>query len=145
MTSSPHRRKRLVLAAVAVCAAVLSPPAVAGDEPQILGDWTVRPFVWKTPPARGCLYRQWVTIERRMPDGRYAGESRQHLVCDGVVVDRSTAELHITVDGRTVTIDSPKPTWITEILTYVSPTRMEGKDGVGHEMIYERETGPGMS
>jgi len=141
------RRLFAAVATGAACIAVLLLPAgaVAEDEPQILGDWTVRPFVWQTPPAEGCLYRQWVTIERRNPDGSYAGESRQNLVCRGEMVDQSTAKLRITVENRTVTIDSPKPSWITEVLTYVSPMRMEGKDGVGHKMIYERETAPGTS
>jgi hypothetical protein len=137
--------RRLIGAALFILTAGLAPSGQSNADPAIdlMGNWIVRPFTWKTPPLlKGCLYRQWVTVEKRVRPGVYIGRSRQQTECKGLAPLRSRNVLRITVTGRTVTISSADPQWQTETLTYVSPLLMKGADTTGHTMIYERPKAP---
>jgi hypothetical protein len=133
---------RLPALAVLIAVALAAPQARADEEPNLLGNWVVKPFRWKAPSVSvGCLYKQWVVIEKKIGPGRYTGTSRQQTECKGIVYPSKT-KVTITVKGRTVIISSKSPSWLTETLDYVSPTLMKGRDVRGHIMIYERPNVP---
>ena len=145
-----HRRSprplRKFLAAFALFGGVifiaLAPsarPSFAETKIDLMGNWTVDPFKWRTS---GCLYEQWVVIKKRTGANTYAGVSRQRHSCFGDQGGISETQLVVTVQGKNVILTSPSPTWNKEVLLYISPYRMDGKDSLGHRMIYRRPKGP---
>lgn len=114
-------------------------PAHAKTKIDLMGDWTVDPFKWRTS---GCLYEQWVVIQKRTGANTYLGVSRQRHNCFGQQGAISEIRIVVTVQGKNVILTSPSPTWNKEVLLYVSPYRMDGKDSLGHRMIYRRPKGP---
>lgn len=114
-------------------------PVHAQDKIDLMGDWTVDPFKWKTS---GCRYKQWVVIEKRTGANTYSGVSRQRHDCFGQKGSLSETRIVVTVKGKKVILTSASPTWNTEVLDYISPYRMDGRDSLGHPMIYRRPKGP---
>ena len=114
-------------------------PAAAQTKIDLMGNWTVDPFKWRTS---GCLYEQWVVIRKRTGANTYTGVSRQRHNCFGEQGAISETQIVVTVQGKKVVLTSPSPTWNTEVLLYISPYRMDGKDALGHRMIYRRPKGP---
>lgn len=146
MTKPQLRRPRptvpTLVAAIAVAGGLcLAPgPAVHAEGAiDLMGNWTVDPFRWKTS---GCRYKQWVVIRKRTGPNTYTGVSRQRHDCFGTQGAISETRIVVTVKGKKVILTSSSPTWNTEVLQYISPYRMDGKDTLGHRMIYRRPKGP---
>ena len=74
-------------------------PARADGTPDLMGDWTVDPFRWK---VSGCLYEQWVVIQKRTGPTTYTGVSRQRHNCLGRQGGISETHIVITLKGKKV-------------------------------------------
>lgn len=136
------RTARALVAILAVSGAIMLSPvpgARADSTPDLMGDWTVDPFNWQ---SSGCKYEQWVVIRKRTGPTTYTGVSRQRHTCFGKLGGMSETRIVITLKGKKVVLTSTSPSWNTEILDYISPYRMDGRDSLGHRMIYRRPKGP---
>jgi hypothetical protein len=138
-------RSIAVLAAGVMIAALpaLAPAPVraeSGINEGILGEWEAKPFIWHIEQVKGCRYHQFITVDRQIAPGRFAGRYRARTTCATRSWDLH-GKITLTVSGDTVTINGNPRGWIVETVRYRSPSRMEGKDARGHPMIYVRPKG----
>jgi hypothetical protein len=133
---------RIALLGVAVLLAATAGPVRAESDVAhgIMGDWSAKPFVWRTGRVKGCRYRQAIHIERRVGPGRFVGSYRARTAC-ATRAWTLHGRIVVTVSGRTVKIDSDTAFWIVETVRYVSPERMVGADARGNPLVYRRPRG----
>lgn len=142
--SEGQRLRRLILLTLApvLLLPFAGSPVSAAEKIDLMGEWVVKPYRWY---STGCLYRQWVSVERRAGPNRYSGTARWQHDCGGTLRAEGSTPVTLTVRGKQVRITSDRPSWMTETLRYLSPTRMKGRDPVGQKFIYERPKGrPGV-
>lgn len=117
----------------------------ASDDANLMGLWIVKPFKWSYGTNKGCKYEQFVDITKRLGPTRFAGTSQSRYTCGTRVDTLRKRPIIVTKTGNKVVITAPDPGWHPETLTYISPYQMDGKDAVGHIMIYRRPKGPPVS
>jgi hypothetical protein len=130
----------MLLAAALLAPAIAAARAETGIGQGILGEWEAKPFIWHIEKVKGCRYHQFITVERQLAPGRFAGRYRARTTCPTRAWNLH-GKITITVSGDKVTISGDPTRWIVETVRYLSPSRMEGKDARGHPMIYVRPKG----